>query len=117
MERNDRNMERNTGNMERMQSGSMSNRNMQKYLVLIKLHPTKTEAFFNAVSALSNMPAEGVRLDATYNVFGNWDFAVWFEAENNEKAVHFVGEQIRSIEGVIETITMPATAIKEYPMM
>ncbi len=49
-------------------------------------------------------------------VFGNWDFAVWFEADTNENAVHFVGEKIRSIEGVIETITMPATAIKEYPM-
>ncbi len=89
---------------------------MQKYLVLIKMHPTKTEAFLNSVSALSNRPAEGVRLDATYNVFGNWDFAVWFEADNNESAVHFVGEKIRSIDGVIETITMPATAIKEFPM-
>jgi len=89
---------------------------MQKYLVLIKVDTTKTLDFFNSISALSNMPAEGVRLDATYNVFGNWDFAVWFEANTNEDAVHFVGEQIRSIKGVTETVTMPATAVKEYPM-
>ena len=89
---------------------------MQKYLVLIKLNPMKTEAFSDAISALSNMPAEGVRLDASYNVFGNWDFAVWFEADKNENAVHFVGEKIRNIEGVIEAVTMPATPIKEYPM-
>jgi uncharacterized protein with GYD domain len=113
MERNERNMERN----EMRNEESMKNRrNMQKYLVLIKLNPTKTSEFLDSVSELSNMPAEGVRLDATYNVFGNWDFAVWFEADTNENAVHFVGEQIRSIEGVIETITMPATAVKEYPM-
>ena len=91
-------------------------KDMQKYLVLIKVNTTKTLDFLNSISALSNMPAEGVRLDATYNVFGNWDFAVWFEANNNENAVHFVGEKIRSIEGVMETVTMPATAVKEYPM-
>ncbi len=96
---------------------NMSSRNMmQKYLVLIKVDTTKTLDFLNSISALSNMPAEGVRLDASYNVFGNWDFAVWFEANTNEDAVHFVGEQIRSISGVTETITMPATTVKEYPM-
>ena len=95
---------------------NMERNMMQKYLVLIKVDTTKTLDFLNSISALSNMPAEGVRLDATYNVFGNWDFAVWFEANNNESAVHFVGEQIRSIKGVTETITMPATAVKEYPM-
>ena len=89
---------------------------MQKYLVLIKVDTTKTLDFLNSISALSNMPAEGVRLDATYNVFGNWDFCVWFEARTNDDAVHFVGEQIRSIKGVAETVTMPATAVKEYPM-
>ena len=109
-------MEKSQGNMERMESNERNIRNMQKYLVLIKVNPTKTNEFFDSVTALSNMPAEGVRLDATYNVFGNWDFAVWFEADSNEKAVHFVGENIRSIEGVIETVTMPATAVKEYPM-
>jgi hypothetical protein len=42
--------------------------------------------------------------------------AIWFEANNNDDAVHFVGEKIRAIEGVVETVTMPATPIKEYKM-
>jgi hypothetical protein len=39
---------------------------------------------------------------------------VWFEADSNDNALHFVGEKIRSIDGVTETLTMPATSIKEY---
>ena len=89
---------------------------MEKYLVLVKLSPSKAEGFYNSIMQMSQEPAEGVRLDATYNVFGAWDFAVWFEAENNDSAVHFVGEKIRAIEGVVETITMPATPVKEFPM-
>ena len=88
----------------------------QKYLVLIKLNPSKTEAFLSSLMKISEMPSEGVRLNASYNVFGEWDFAVWFEARNNDDAVHFVGEKIRAIDGVVETVTMPATPIKEYRM-
>jgi uncharacterized protein with GYD domain len=91
-------------------------KNMQKYLVLIKLNPSKTENFFNSLSAISEEPIEGVRVNASYNVFGSWDFAVWFEADSNENAIHFVGEKIRVIEGVNETLTMPATPIKDYKM-
>jgi uncharacterized protein with GYD domain len=90
--------------------------NRQKYLMLVKLNPSKTEAFYNGLMKLTEMPAEGVKLNASYNVFGEWDFAIWFEAENNDAAVHFVGEKIRSIDGVIETVTMPATPVKEYRM-
>ena len=88
----------------------------QKYLVLVKLNPAKTENFYNSLMKISEMPSEGVRLNASYNVFGEWDFAIWFEANNNDEAVHFVGEKIRAIDGVIESITMPATPIKEYKM-
>ena len=89
---------------------------MQKYLVLVKLNPAKTETFFDSLSAISERPMEGIRVNASYNVFGSWDFAVWFEADSNENAIHFVGEKIRVIEGVNETMTMPATSIKEYKM-
>lgn len=91
-------------------------RSIQKYLVLVKLNPTKTENFFNSLSRISSQPVSGVRLNASYNVFGEWDIAVWFEADNNDNALHFVGDKIRSLEGVIETLTMPATPIKEYHM-
>ena len=88
--------------------------NMQKYLVLIKLNPAKTENFFNSLSNMSSNPIEGVNLFGSYNVFGDWDMAIWFEADSNENAVHFLGERIRVIDGVINTHTMPATAIREY---
>jgi uncharacterized protein with GYD domain len=93
-----------------------SKNSRQKYLMLVKLNPTKTLDFFNGLMKLSEMPAEGVRLNASYSVFGDWDFAIWFEANNNDDAVHFVGEKIRSMDGVVESITMPATPIKEYKM-
>ncbi len=89
-------------------------KNMQKYLVLIRLNPNKTESFFNSMSSMSRQPMQGVNINASYNVFGSWDIAVWFEADSNDNALHFVGEKIRSIDGVTETLTMPATAIKEY---
>lgn len=87
---------------------------MQKFLVLIRLDPSKTGIFFSSLIQLSDNPVKGVRLNATYNIFGEWDCAVWFEATNNDSAVHFVGEKLRAIEGVIETHTMPATPVKEY---
>jgi uncharacterized protein with GYD domain len=86
----------------------------QKYLVLVKLNPSKTENFSNHLMRLSERPMEGVKLIASYNVFGGWDIAVWFEAHNNDDAVHFISETLRSVDGVIETLTMPATPIKEY---
>ncbi len=89
---------------------------MEKYLVFVKLHPSKTEPFFNSLNALDKEPMEGVKVIATYNVFGNWDFAVWFEADSNDNALHFVGDMIRPMEGIIETSTMPTSLIKEYKM-
>jgi uncharacterized protein with GYD domain len=88
--------------------------NMQKYLVLIKLNPMKTSAFFDAFGMLSQKPMEGVNVYGSYNVFGKWDIAIWFEADSNDNALHFVGDKIRAMEGVVETDTMPATTIKEY---
>ena len=87
---------------------------MQKYLVLVKLNPTKSAAFFDAFGSMSQNPIEGVNVYGSYNVFGNWDIAIWFEADTNDNAIHFVGEKIRTMDGVMETHTMPATAIKEY---
>jgi len=60
---------------------------MQKYLVLVKLNPSKTLPFFNSLSALSERPMDGIRVNASYNTFGSWDFAIWFEAESNENAI------------------------------
>ena len=87
---------------------------MEKYLVLIKLNPSKTEPFYNSIKSLDIHPMEGIEIMASYNIFGNWDFAIWFEADSNDNALHFVGDMVRPLEGVMETSTMPATPIKEY---
>ena len=89
-------------------------KNDAKNLVLIKLNPLKTNAFFDAFSTLSQNPMEGVSISGSYNVFGVWDIAIWFEADSNDNALHFVGDKIRAMDSVVETHTMPATAIKEY---
>lgn len=68
----------------------------------------------NAFSSMSQNPIEGVNVSGSYNVFGNWDIAIWFEADSNDNALHFVGDRIRAMEGVVDTHTMPATTIKEY---
>ena len=59
-------------------------------------------------------PIEGVKLEEAYQVFGQWDFAVLFQADTNENALHFVGDKIRLIEGVIETLTIPLVPLKDY---
>ena len=59
-------------------------------------------------------PIKGVTLEEAYQVFGRWDFAVLFEADTNENALHFVGDRIRLIEGVMETLTIPLATIKDY---
>ncbi len=87
---------------------------MQKYLVLVKLDPMKTSSFFNSFTSMAQNPMNGVNINGSYNVFGNWDIAIWFEADSNDNALHFVGDKIRAIEGVVDTHTMPATAIKEF---
>ena len=59
-------------------------------------------------------PIEGVKLEEAYQVFGKWDFALLFDADTNENALHFVGDKIRLIEGVMETITIPLASIRDY---
>ncbi len=59
-------------------------------------------------------PIEGVKLEEAYQVFGKWDFAILFSAETNALALHFVGDKIRLIDGVLETFTMPLAPIKSY---
>ena len=59
-------------------------------------------------------PMEGVKLEEAYQVFGEWDFAVLFQADTNANALQFVSDRIRLIEGVTETFTIPLAPIKNY---
>jgi uncharacterized protein with GYD domain len=86
----------------------------QKYLAMIRISPNMAAKLYDPLMELSETPTEGVKLEEAYQVFGKWDFAVLFEADTNENALHFVGDKIRLIEGVMATTTIPLTPIKEY---
>lgn len=69
---------------------------------------------YEPLMEFSAQPIEGVKLEEAYQVFGKWDFAILFEADTNENALHFVGDKIRLVEGVIETLTIPLAPLKDY---
>jgi uncharacterized protein with GYD domain len=87
---------------------------VQKYLLMIKLSPNMAAKLYEPLMAFSEEPMEGVKLEEAYQVFGEWDFAVLFQADTNANALHFVGDRIRLIEGVLETFTIPLAPIKDY---
>ncbi len=87
---------------------------MESYFVTIRLKPSKAWDFWKAFEQLPAEPIEGVKLKSSYSMFGKWDIAIWFEADTNEKALDFVGEKLRAMEGVLETRTKPMVLIQEY---
>ena len=56
----------------------------------------------------------GVILKEAYQVFGEWDFVILFQADTNENALHFVGDIVKPIEGVAATSTLPIAPVKDY---
>jgi len=89
-------------------------KSIQKYLLMIKLSPMMAAKLYEPLMEFDDKPIEGVKLEEAYQVFGQWDFAVLFQADTNENALHFVGDKIRLIEGVIETLTIPLVPLKDY---
>ncbi|MCL4429821.1 MAG: Lrp/AsnC family transcriptional regulator [Chloroflexi bacterium] len=85
-----------------------------KYLALIKISPNMAAKIYDPLMEFEAQPIKGVKLQEAYQVFGEWDFAVLFEADTNENALHFVGDKIRLFEGVLETFTIPLSPIKDY---
>jgi uncharacterized protein with GYD domain len=89
-------------------------KSVQKYLLMIKLSPNMAAKLYEPLMEFREKPMEGVKLEEAYQVFGQWDFAVLFQADTNTNALHFVGDKIRLIEGIIETSTIPLAPIKDY---
>jgi len=81
---------------------------------MIKISPNMAAKLYEPLMEFSEQPIEGVTLEEAYQVFGKWDFAVLFQADSNVNALHFVGDKIRLVEGVIETFTIPLSPIKNY---
>ena len=86
----------------------------QKYLLMIKLSPNMAAKIYEPLMEFGKNPMKGVKLEEAYQVFGEWDFAVLFQADNNANALNFVSDKIRLIEGVTETLTIPLAPIKDY---
>jgi DNA-binding Lrp family transcriptional regulator len=86
----------------------------QKYLAMIRISPNMAAKLYEPLMEFTEKPIEGVTLEEAYQVFGRWDFAVLFQADTNENALHFVGDKIRLVEGVMETFTIPLSVIKDY---
>ncbi len=89
---------------------------MQKYLVLFKTAAGKGGEFWEGFSKMPDEPMEGVRIEESYSLFGKWDFAIIFTADSNENALHFIGEKLRALNGIAETITSPMTVLKQHKM-
>jgi len=89
-------------------------KSVQKYLLMIKLSPNMAAKIYEPLMEYDETPREGVKLEEAYQVFGQWDFAILFQADTNENALHFVGDKIRLIEGIMETLTIPLSPLKDY---
>ncbi len=93
---------------------SVNSLTIQKYLAMIKISPNMAAKLYEPLMEFSEEPIEGVKLEEAYQVFGKWDYAILFQADTNENALHFVGDKIRLVEGVMETLTIPLASIKDY---
>ncbi len=81
---------------------------MTEYLVLLKLSPTKVIDTINNLRGLPQKPSPGVDLEYVMNVFGTWDVAMWFDAENSGQALEFINGKLRQVQGVVDVYTVPA---------
>jgi hypothetical protein len=85
-----------------------------KYYVWLKTDPAKTNDIRKALWNLPQEPYKGVNLYYTMNVFGDWNYGLWFDAEDNDQALNFVHAKIYPIPGVKQAYVMPTSPIKEY---
>jgi len=86
----------------------------QKYISFIKLGSAGSGKLYSEIMKWKDKPMSGVKLEEAYQVFGKWDFAVLFEANTNENALHFVGDIVRPIEGVVAMRTIPIAPLRSW---
>jgi hypothetical protein len=85
----------------------------QKYFVMIKLGPEGSGKLYEEIMKWNQKPIIGVWLEEAYQIFGECDFRILFQADTNENALHFVGDIVRPIEGVATTSTIPILPLKD----
>jgi uncharacterized protein with GYD domain len=89
-------------------------KSIQKYFVMVALGPEGSGKLYEEIMKWKQKPMNGVTLEEAYQIFGEWDFAILFQADTNENALHFVGDIVRPIEGVATTFTLPIAPVKDY---
>jgi hypothetical protein len=50
---------------------------------MIKISPTKAGDVYDAIMKWNGKPIDGVVFEEAYQVFGDWDFAILFQADTN----------------------------------
>ena len=89
-------------------------KSQQKFIAFIKIGSAGSGKLYDEIMKWKEKPMGGVKLQEAYQVFGKWDFAVLFEADSNENALHFVGDIIRPIEGVVAMRTIPVAPLRSW---
>ncbi len=79
---------------------------MTEYLVLLKLDQGKIVEAIKSLRHLPENPSPGVNLQYLMNIFGTWDVAMWFNAENPNKAMDFIQKKIAGVSGVADAHTV-----------
>jgi hypothetical protein len=81
---------------------------------MVKLGASGAGPLYEAIMKWKAKPLDGVMLEEAYQVFGEWDMAVLFQADTNENALHFVGDVVRSVDGVAVTATVPLAPLRKW---
>ncbi len=89
-------------------------KSVQKYFVMVKLGQAGATPLYGEIMKWKAAPIEGVKLEEAFQVFGKWDFAILFQADTNDNALHFVGDVLREVEGVVTTKTIPISPIRDF---
>ena len=89
-------------------------KSMMKYQVLVKTISGKGGQFWEVFQKMPTEPMKGVTIESSWNLYGYWDFVIFFQADSNENSLHFVGEVLRATPGNADTSTSPMTILKEH---
>jgi hypothetical protein len=92
-------------------------KNMMKYMVLVKTISGKGGEFWEGFSKMPDEPMKGVTIESSWSLYGYWDFVIFFNADSNDNSLHFVGEVLRNVGGIGETSTSPMTVLKAHKKM
>jgi hypothetical protein len=89
-------------------------KSVQKYFAMIALGPEGSGKLHAEMMKWEQKPMNGVIFEEAYQGFGERDFAIRFQAETNENPLHFIGDIVKPIEGIVATSTLPIAPVKDY---